>query len=72
MANMLRNDPKDCENILLELYSTGKMMYRVMIPIRTRKIMNEDEIIAQSHSQLLGPKIADMGASVALGLNLIS
>ena len=61
-------------NILLlslsRMIPNMKMIW-VMIPIKMRKIMNEDEIIAQSQSQLFGPKIADMGASVALGLNHI-
>ena len=30
-----------------------------------RKMMKEDDMIAPSQSQLLGPKMADIGASVA-------
>lgn len=40
-----------------------------MIPVNKRKMTKEDAIIMPSQSQLLGPKMADKGASVAWGLN---
>jgi hypothetical protein len=36
-----------------------------------RKMMKDDEIIAPSHSQVFGPNIACIGASVGFGLNHI-
>lgn len=41
------------------------------MPKRRRNRRNEDEIIAPSHSQLLGPSVAEMGESKGLGLNHI-
>jgi hypothetical protein len=40
-------------------------------PIKIRKMMKEDEIIAPSHSQLSGPNTAETGLSDGLGLNNI-